>query len=62
VVDEELIEARQPAHPSDAEEARRRSRSDRRNEPCEVPQRERSSSSFSQAAPRTGRTSPGPAR
>src|SRR6266516_3241718 len=59
VVDEELIEAREPAHPSDAEEAWRRSRPDRRNEPCEVPQRERSSSSFSQAAPRTGQDKPG---
>jgi hypothetical protein len=59
VVDEELIEARQPAHPSDAEEAWRRSRSDRRNEPCEVPQRERSPSSFGQAAPRTGQDKPG---
>src|SRR5215471_3371661 len=37
VVDEELIEAREPAHPSDAEEARRRSRSDHRDEPREVP-------------------------
>ena len=59
VVDEELIEAREPAHPSDAEEARRRSRSDSRSEPCEVPQRERSSSSFSQAAPPTGQDKPG---
>ena len=59
VVDEVLIEAREPAHPSDAEEAWRRSRSDRRNEPCEVPQRERSSSPFSQAAPRTGQDEPG---
>src|SRR2546430_9420842 len=59
VVDEELIEAREPAHPSDAEEAWRRSRSERRNEPCEVPQRERSPSPFSQAAPRTGQDKPG---
>jgi hypothetical protein len=59
VVDEELIEVREPAHPSDAEEAWRRSRSDRRNEPSEVPQRERSSSSFGQAAPRTGQDKPG---
>jgi hypothetical protein len=58
VVDEELIEARGPAHPSDAEEAWRRSRSDRRDEPCEVPRRERSSSSFSQAAPHTGQDKP----
>jgi len=59
VVDEELIEAREPAHPSDAEEAWRRSRSDRRNEPCKVPQRERSSSSSNQAAPPTGQDKPG---
>ena len=59
VVDEELIEAREPAHPSDAEEAWRRSRSERRNEPCEVPQRERSSSPFGQTAPRTGQDKPG---
>jgi len=59
VVDEELIEARQPAHPSDAEEARRRSRPERRDEPGEVPQRERSSPPFRQAAPRTGQHKPG---
>jgi hypothetical protein len=59
VVDEELIEARNLPHPSDAEEAWRRSRSERRNEPCEVPLRERSSSSFSQAAPRTRQDKPG---
>ena len=59
VVDEELIEAREPAHPSDAEEAWRRSRPERRNEPCKVPQRERSSSPFSQAAPPTGQDKPG---
>ena len=59
VVDEELVEAREPAHPSDAEEAWRRSRPDRRNEPGKVPQRERSSSPFRQAAPRTGQDKPG---
>src|SRR5260221_5933877 len=59
VVDEELVEAPEPAHPSDAEEAWRGARSDRRNEPCEVPQRKRSSSSFRQAAPRTGQDKPG---
>jgi hypothetical protein len=59
VVDEELIEAREPAHPSDAEEARRRSRPDRCNQPGEVPKRERSSSPFRQAAPRTGQDKPG---
>ena len=58
VVDEELVEVGDPAHPCDAEEARRRSRSDRRGEPGKVPQRERSSSSFSQAAPPTGHDKP----
>ena len=62
VVDEELVEAREPAHPSDPEEAWRRSRSDRRDEPGEVPQRERSSTPFRKAAPRTGQDEPGPAR
>lgn len=59
MVDEEFVEVREPAHPSDAEQAWRRSRSDRRNEPCKVPQRERSSSSFSKAAPRTRQDKPG---
>ncbi len=59
VMDEELVEAREPAHPSDAEEAWRRSRSDRRHEPCKVPARERSSSSFSEAGPRTGQDKAG---
>src|SRR5215470_20104700 len=59
VVDEELVEAREAAHPSDAEEARRRPRSERRDEPGEVPLRERSSPSFGQAAPRTGQHEPG---
>ena len=59
VVDEELIQAGQPAHPADAERAGRRSRPERRDEPGEVPQRERSSASFRQAAPRTGQDQPG---
>jgi hypothetical protein len=59
VVDEELIEAREPAHPSDADETWRRPRPERRNEPREVRQRERSSSPFRQAAPRTGQDQPG---
>jgi hypothetical protein len=58
VVDEELVEVGDPAHPSDAEEAWRRSRSDRRAEPCKVPQRKRSSSSFSQTAPPAGQDKP----
>jgi hypothetical protein len=60
VVDEELVEVREPAHPSHPEEARGRSRSDGRNEPGEVLQRERSSSSsFREAAPATGQGEPG---
>ena len=50
VVDEELVEVREPAHPSDAEEAWRWSRSDRCDEPCEVPHRERSSATILIAA------------
>jgi len=60
VVDEELVEVGDPAHPSDAEEAWRRSGSESRGEPGKVPQRERSSSSFSQATPPTGQDKPGP--
>jgi hypothetical protein len=59
VVDEELVEVRHPAHPSDAEETWRRPRSDHRREPGKVPQRERSSSSFSQAPPPSGQDKPG---
>ena len=59
VVDEELVEVREPTHPSDAEEARRRSRSDRLLRARKVRQRERSSSSFREAAPRTGQDEPG---
>ena len=59
VVDEELIQAREPAHPSDPEEAWRRPRPERRGEPREVPPRERCSSSFSQSAPPTGHDKPG---
>lgn len=61
VVDEELVEAREPAHPSDAEEAWRRSRPERRDEPCEVPERERSLPPCGQAAPRAGQDKPGAA-
>lgn len=53
VVDEEFVEVREPAHPSDAEQAWRRSRSDRRNKSCKVFQRKRCSSSFRKTAPRT---------
>ncbi len=59
VVDEVLVEVGDPAHPSDTEEAWRRSGSDRRAEPGKVPQRKRSSTSFSQAGPPTGQHKPG---
>jgi hypothetical protein len=58
-MDEELVEVREPAYPSDAEEAWRRSRPECRNELCEVPQRERFSSLFGEAAPGTGQDQPG---
>jgi len=58
VVDEELVEAREPAHPSDTEEAWRRSRPERRDEPGEVPERERFSSLFGEAGPRAGKDKP----
>jgi hypothetical protein len=54
VVDEELVKVREPAHPSEAEEAWRRSGSNRRYEPGKIPPREPSSSSFSESAPPTG--------
>lgn len=59
MVDEELIEVRDPAHPSDTEETWRRSRSERRGQPCEFPQREGSSPPLSQAAPCTAQDKPG---
>ena len=59
VVDEKFVGVRKPAHPSDAKKAWRRSRSDRRNEPCKVAQRERFSSPFGKAAPRTRQDKPG---
>jgi hypothetical protein len=59
LVDEELVEVGDPAHPSDAEKSWRRSRSQGRGEPGEVRERERSSSSFGQAAPRPGQDKPG---
>jgi hypothetical protein len=58
VIDEELVQAREPAHPSDAEEARRRSRPECRDEAGEVPRRERPSSPLSDAAPRTAQEKP----
>lgn len=57
-MDEELIEAGDPTHPSDPEETWRRSRSERPYEPREAPQRERSLSSLSQSAPPTGQDKP----
>ena len=59
MVDEELVEVREPAYPSDAEEAGRRSRSDRRDKPGEVPHRERPSSSFGEPTPRAGQDESG---
>ena len=59
VMDEELVEVSEPAHPPDPEDAWRRSRSDRRDEPGEVLHCERPSSPFSKAAPRTGQDQPG---
>ena len=59
VVDEELVEVREPAYPSDAEEAGRRSRSDRRDKPGEIPHRERPASSFGQPTPRAGQDESG---
>jgi hypothetical protein len=59
VMDEELIEASEPAHPSDPEESRRRSRSECRDEPGEVFARQRSSSSFGHAPPRARQDKPG---
>jgi hypothetical protein len=58
-VDEELVEVREPAYPSDTEEAGRRSRSDRRDKPAEVPHRERPASSFGQPTPRAGQDESG---
>jgi hypothetical protein len=59
VVDEELVEVRETAHPSDAKEARRWSRSDCRNKPGETPRRECPSSLFGEAAPCAGQHEPG---
>ena len=58
VVDEELVEVGQAPHPTDAEETWWRSGSDRCNEPVEVFTRECGSSSFGEAAPRTGEDEP----
>jgi hypothetical protein len=54
VVDEELVEARDLAHPAEAEEAGRRPGPERRDELGEVPARERCLPSFGEAAPRPG--------
>ena len=58
MVDKELVEVGQLPHPIDAEETSWRSRSDRCNEPGEVLARECGSSSFGEAAPRTGEDEP----
>jgi hypothetical protein len=59
VVHEEFVEIRELAHPPEAEETCRRSRSDRCHERCEVGQRERFPSSFREAGPRSGQDQPG---
>jgi hypothetical protein len=59
VMDEELVEAREPAHPSEAEGPSRRARPQRRDDLGEVPLRERSPSSFRKASPRPGQDKPG---
>ena len=58
MVDKELVEVGQAPHPTDAEETSWRSGSDRRNKPGEVLKRECCSSSFGEAAPRTGENEP----
>ena len=58
MVDKELVKVGESPHPTDAEETSWRSRSDRCNEPGEVLTRECRSSSFGEAAPRTGEDEP----
>ena len=58
MVDEELVEVGQAPHPTDAEETWWRSGSDRCHDPAEVFTRECGSSSFGEAAPRTGQDEP----
>lgn len=58
-MDEELVEVREPAHPIQSEESRRRSRSDRRDERGVVLQRDGSSSPFGKTTPHTGKDQPG---
>ena len=59
VVNEELIEIRDPAHPANPEEARRRSQSNRLNEPGKVLHRERLPAPFGKATPCTRNDEPG---
>jgi hypothetical protein len=58
VVDKELVEVGKAPHPTEAEETSWRPRSDRGNEPGKVLARECCSSSFCEAAPRTGHDEP----
>jgi len=58
MVDVELVEAREPTHPSDAEETSRRPGPERGDKPGEVPARERSLPPFGEAAPRAGQDEP----
>lgn len=58
VVDEELVQVRAAAHPSDAEEAWRRPRTDPRDEAREIVLRESSSATFGEPAPRPGKHKP----
>src|SRR5690349_23570685 len=59
MVDEELVQARDPAHPSGAEEPGRRPGPERRHEPGEVPGRERCLPPLRWTAPRAGQDEPG---
>jgi hypothetical protein len=59
VVDEELVQARQPAHPAEAEEAGRRPGPQRPDEQAEVPACERALPLLRQAAPGAGQDQPG---
>ncbi len=59
MVNEELVEVGSAAHPSDPEEAWRRSGADRVNEPGKVSACQGSCSPFGEAAPPTGQDKPG---
>lgn len=59
MVNEELVEVGSATHPSDPEEAWRRSGADRVNEPGKVSAGQGSCSPFGEAAPPTGQDKPG---